>query len=184
MPIAKEVIGVQGDECQCGRRATVRHCIRCGSTRIYARMDRLHTFKNGSQKYVPIQLRCQGCGLLFVEEEREFCDAPPVGPKLAAQKVRALQEASLADERLTPMERVAAASLMKAIKGGASVEEAKPTMSSDDRNILDNELRKAHFAHLLAYNNKERFDHPGPLEEYVKKGFEQFEQDWIKASQA
>ena len=39
------------------------------------------------------EYRCMACGHLFIEEEREFCDAPPVGSVLAAQKVKALHEA-------------------------------------------------------------------------------------------
>lgn len=102
MPVPNHLIGVKGDECQCGRRASVRHCPSCGSSRIYARQRRHHVFVDGSTRLVEVEFRCQTCGHLFVDEEREFCDAPPVGPKLAAQKVKALHEASQTGEYLRP----------------------------------------------------------------------------------
>lgn len=105
MAIQKQMLGVKGDECICGRRATIRHCPSCGSTRIYARSDRVHEYADGSLKKVEIEFRCQGCGHLFVEEERQFCEAPPVGQKLAAQKVRALAEAKEKGEYLRPADK-------------------------------------------------------------------------------
>lgn len=105
MAIQKQMIGVKGDECQCGRRATIRHCPSCGSTRVYARSNRVHTYVDGSMKHVDVEFRCQGCGHLFVDEERQFCDAPPVGTILAAQKVKALQEANKTGEHLRPRDK-------------------------------------------------------------------------------
>src|SRR5437868_8267488 len=94
MGVKSQYIGVKGDECQCGRRATIRHCPVCGSPRIYARLNRLHTLITGEQRFVATQLRCQSCGHLFIEEERALCEAPPIGSVLAAQRVRALHDAS------------------------------------------------------------------------------------------
>jgi predicted RNA-binding Zn-ribbon protein involved in translation (DUF1610 family) len=102
MPTPTKYIAVKGDECQCGRRASVRHCPSCGSVRIYARQNRLHKLIDGTEKWVAIEYRCQACGHLFIEEDREFCDAPPVGPQLAALKVKAIHEASKTGEYLNP----------------------------------------------------------------------------------
>lgn len=105
MPISKQMLGVKGDECQCGRRATIRHCPSCGSTRVYARSDRIHTYADGSMKKVEVEFRCQGCGHLFVDEERRYCDAPPVGTILASLKVKALHEANKTGEHLRPADK-------------------------------------------------------------------------------
>lgn len=98
------MMGVKGDECDCGRRASVRHCNSCGSMRVYARQNRHHTFLNGETKAVDVQFRCQSCGHLFVEEERQFCDAPPVSIVLAKLKVQRLAEARKQGEYLNPKE--------------------------------------------------------------------------------
>lgn len=166
MPIAKEVIGVMGDECQCGRRATVRHCIKCGSTRIYARMDRLHTFTDGSQRYVAVQLRCQGCGNLFVEEERTFCDAPPVGPKLAAQKARALYEARQSGESLSTKEEQLVKA-MDTLLGTTDTEQAQRLEKEVDR-LLSGAWADAVFAHKSG-----KGPNPGPIGEFKTQHREQ-----------
>src|ERR1700681_1337868 len=102
MVIPERIIGVKGDECDCGRRATVRHCTTCGSARVYARQNKLHIFPSGEKRFVEVQFRCQSCGHLFVEEEREFCQAPPVTPALAKLKAQRLYEASKDNEYLKP----------------------------------------------------------------------------------
>lgn len=104
MRVPSHVVGVKGDECQCGRRATIRHCISCGSVRVYARMNRAHLFHSGETRYVATEFRCQSCGYLFVEEEREFCEAPPVNAALAQQKIKALHDARQSGEYLRPLD--------------------------------------------------------------------------------
>jgi hypothetical protein len=102
MPLPAKYIGVHGDECQCGRRASVRHCISCGSVRIYARMERMHTLASGEKRFVDVQFRCMSCGHLFIEIEREFCEAPPVSAALARQRIKAIHDASQTGEYLNP----------------------------------------------------------------------------------
>ena len=179
MPLSKSFFGVRGDECQCGRRASIRHCPECGSTRTYARINRYHKYANGEVKLVENEYRCQGCGHLFVNEEREFCIAPPVGEALQAQKMRALHEAAQSGEYLTPAERVAAESLIKSMGG-----EVKASLSEEERNRLTNELRTAYRHHLLAFNTGEREDHPGEIEAYVENGIKMLEAEWLKASRS
>lgn len=111
MAVPKQMIGIKGDECQCGRRASVRHCIACGSSRLYARQNRFHQFPSGEVRFVQTEFRCQTCNHLFVEEERPFCNAPPVGDVLAGQKVRALIEAKKQGEYLRPNDEKAADAL-------------------------------------------------------------------------
>ena len=188
MPVSSQMLGIPGDECICGRRATIRHCPSCGSSRIYGRTGRIHKYLDGTERLVKTQFRCQACTHLFIDEEREFCEAPAVGKKLAAQKVAALAQAAHSGDILTPIERAAAESILKSMRSGTPLEEAKPsntlTMTEEERNKLENELRRMHLHHLLAYNAKQRPDHPGPIEEYIKKGIEENEQAWIKASRA
>jgi len=136
---------------------------------------------------VKVEFRCQGCGHLFVDEEREFCEAPPVGTSLATQKVRALHNAAQSGEYLSPTERIAAESVLKAMRAGTPLEEAKPVvaaMSEEERNRLTTELRTAYRHHLLAFNAKQRTDHQGTIDEYVEKGIKQFEEEWVKVSRA
>lgn len=100
-----QIIGVKGDECQCGRRATIRHCPSCGSTRTYARMNKLHKCLDGEFRHADTEYRCQSCGHLYIEEERQFCEAPPVGQKLASQRVKAIHEADKKGEHLRPTDK-------------------------------------------------------------------------------
>src|SRR5438445_12380567 len=98
----QRIIGVKGDECNCGRRASVIHCPRCGSSRVYSRLNRKHRMINGEDKFVETQFRCQACSHLFIEEEREWCDAPPITAALALMKQQRLHEASKTNEYLAP----------------------------------------------------------------------------------
>lgn len=104
MRVPSRLVGVKGDECQCGRRASIRHCTVCGSPRIYARMNRLHVFVSGEKKWVETEFRCQGCGNLFIEEEREFCEAPPISSVLAQQRIKAIFDAKQSGEYLRPLD--------------------------------------------------------------------------------
>ena len=92
--LPRRIEGVKGDECDCGRRASVIHCIQCGSTRVYSRMNRAHLCMNGETRHVENQFRCITCGKLFIEEEREFCQAPPFTAILARQKAKAIHDAA------------------------------------------------------------------------------------------
>ena len=129
MPTPKHLLGVKGDECQCGRRATIRHCPSCGSARVYARQNRMHTLISGEQKFVEIQFRCQGCGHLFIDQEREFCEAPPVGNVLASQRVRAIHEAAKTGQYLRPADEKIADSLQKLMLAPLTEEQKKKEYS-------------------------------------------------------
>jgi hypothetical protein len=128
MSVPRHHIGFKGDECQCGRRGTLIHCLKCGSSRCYARLRQYHTHMDGSVKLVENQFRCQTCGHTFIEEEREWCNAPPVGQVLAMLKVRALREAAKASETLTPHEEKA----VKSVEALLPTEEASPAASLKD----------------------------------------------------
>lgn len=144
MPTPKEYIGVKGDECDCGRRKTILHCPVCGSSRVYARKRRLHKMLDGSEKYVEIQYCCQRCGHLFIEEEREWCNAPPVGPTLALQKAKALYEARQSGEYLRPSEAKAAKAIEELLKTQSLVEARAKTP-------VDVEKAKKDFEYALRY---------------------------------
>jgi hypothetical protein len=133
-------------------------------------MDRVHTFKDGTQQYVPIQLRCQGCGKLFVEAEREFCDAPPVGPKLAAQKARALQEAKRNGESFSPRE----AKLIKAIETIVGPIEMTAEQKEALETQIDYLLRQAWADAVFAFKSG-KGPNPGGLEEFKKLHREEVE---------
>src|SRR5882724_2601945 len=100
MPIPKHLIGVKGDECQCGRRQTVRHCTACGSARIYGYAnEQWHSRTNGTM-IKTILFRCLACSHRFTDEEREWCEAPATTQALAIQRLRALRDASSSGEYL------------------------------------------------------------------------------------
>lgn len=102
MPTPRYAFGVTGDECQCGRRLSINHCNACGSMRVYSRMNRLHEYLDGTTKFVRVQYRCQACGHVYIQEEREFCEAPPIGPVLARQRIQAIAQAKETKEYLNP----------------------------------------------------------------------------------
>ena len=179
MPVSRQMIGIPGDECQCGRRATIRHCPECGSFRTYGRSGRMHKHLDGVERLVERQFRCQACTHLFIDEEREFCEAPPVGQKLAAQRVKALHEASSGS--LTPAEQIAANSLGRLISGDKATNKG---LNDEELAKLKTELRKSYAQHLLEYNSKQRTDHPGDVEAYIANGVKMLEAEWLKASQA
>lgn len=104
MAIPRHHLAIPGDECQCGRRASLMHCTNCGSSRIYARMNRYHKCMDGEIRLVPVQYRCQTCAHEFIPEEREFCEASPVTEALARQKARVLHEALAGDSEMTPQQ--------------------------------------------------------------------------------
>ncbi len=165
MPTPSHLIGVHGDECQCGRRATVRHCPSCGSSRVYARMNRQHTFLNGEKRFVEREFRCQSCDHRFVEEERDLCEAPPVGQKLAAQKVRAIYEAKQQGEYLNPKE-VKIAKALDVIVGPTAQTEEQRT-EADKK--LDSMIRQVWADEVFAFKSGKQKDNPGPCEAYVAR---------------
>ena len=169
MPISKQMLGVYGDECQCGRRMTVRHCPACGSFRIYGRTGRLHKHLDGTLKLVETQFRCQACTHLFIDEERQFCEAPAVGKKLASQRVAALHDAAQTGEPLSDAERTAALSVVRALKEGKTLEEtAKVELTDDQYTKLVWDVKREYADKKFAFLSK-KGDNPGTIEEYVPK---------------
>lgn len=93
MPVPAHVRGVKGDECQCGRRTSVRHCPACGSSRTYGyAQEQWHQKIDGTMEKVQL-FRCISCAHKFTDAEREFCEAPPITTALAAQKLKAIKDA-------------------------------------------------------------------------------------------
>ena len=149
--------GVKGDECQCGRRATVRHCPRCGSTRLYAySTPQYHEMLSGERKLVEHLIRCLSCAHKFEESDREFCEAPPFGPTLAAQKVRALREASQTGEYLNPNDKEAADAINELV---AKAPQAPQELSDSELGKMDFQLRNVWVdKRLAAKQNGQKFD--------------------------
>ena len=116
MPTPKYALGIKGDECQCGRKNSIRHCPLCGSTRYYGYAnEQLREYPNpkdpeGDSVWKKVKLyRCLQCANKFTDGEREFCGAPPIGNASALQRVQSLMEAS--PEGLTPEQQKASESL-------------------------------------------------------------------------
>jgi hypothetical protein len=77
---------------------------------------------NGEVKEVPIQYRCMTCGHEFIEEEREWCNAAPIGEVLALLKARNIAAAQASG---APSER-----LVEAIKELSSIKEPEESCAS------------------------------------------------------
>lgn len=133
--VRQDVVGIRGDECDCGRRASVLHCNVCGSRRIYARSNRQHLHLDGSIKFVANEFRCQTCGHVFIEEERQFCDAPPISEALAKLKVQRLHEAYQRGEYLRPADAKMAEAIEKAIE--AHKPQGEPSSSVATNTLSD-----------------------------------------------
>jgi hypothetical protein len=164
MRVSQNLVGVPGDECICGRRQTVAHCPSCGSTRRYARANRMHRLVDGTDKFVKVQLRCMSCGHEYIDAEREFCEAPPVGAILAAQKARALYEAKQSGEYLSDKEL----KMLKAVETltGVSATQLSPEQREELEAKLDMMIRSAWADAMFAHRDKSGPD-PGPCEEFV-----------------
>ncbi len=168
MRVNQNLIGVRGDECICGRRKTVAHCPVCGSTRRYARSNRMHRLVDGTEHFVKVQFRCMTCGHEYIDAEREFCEAPPVGATLASQKVRALYDAKKTGEYLNDKD----AKMLKTVEALTGVSARK--LSAEERQNLENRLdtmirnawADAMFAHK-EHPNDPMYPDPGPCDEFV-----------------
>lgn len=113
MPIPKHIIGAKGDECQCGRRMSVRHCPSCGSSRTYGyAQNQWRERLDGKMESVRL-FRCIGCGHKFTDEEREWCQAPPVSAALALLRMKAIHEAKERGEYLNPNDEKVAEALQE-----------------------------------------------------------------------
>ena len=153
MPIPSYIIGIKGDECQCGRRASVRHCPVCGSSRLYGYSNPQYIEKDDGTFEAAKLYRCLGCGEKFQDSQREFCEAPPVSKALAAQKVKALHEASKTGEYLNPTDKKAADAINE-------------LLVETHKELTDTELRNLDFAfrrmwvdqRMKAKQNGQKFD--------------------------
>lgn len=161
MRVSQNLIGVPGDECICGRRKTVAHCPVCGSTRRYARSNRMHRMLDGSDRFVKTEFRCMTCGHEYIDEERELCEAPPVGAKLASQKVRALHEAQQSGELLTRAEKKLADAINVVARKTAPMEQI-----TDEQ--CDNLLRHAWPEAVFAFKSGKGPD-PGTLQHFQEE---------------
>jgi len=157
-------VGVVGDECQCGRRASVLHCPACGSSRVYSRQNREHKMLDGSLQFVRNQFRCMTCGHLFIEEERKFCDAPPITKKLAEQRARALAQSLAETNPERAHELMNDGSLVRDFKEELAEIEAEQQMPPTDRKEYDFNMEWVKY--MLLHGKP-----PGGLtvEEYVEK---------------
>lgn len=138
MPIPLHLRGVKGDECQCGRRKSVRHCPSCGSTRIYGYSQEQWLEREG-QSPIKVRLyRCIGCGHRFTDDERQYCEAPPVSQALAILKLKAIKEADKTGEYLNPVDQRIAQALKL-------VEETKSN-NEEQKTYTDTELKNMWFS--------------------------------------
>jgi hypothetical protein len=94
MSLPKMYRGTRGDECQCGRRKSIRHCPaeRCGSFKIYAPKPEIIGDK------VVQRFKCIRCGHRFTDTDTEWCLAPFIETNsLAAQRQIKIMQGAVAD---------------------------------------------------------------------------------------
>jgi hypothetical protein len=102
MPIPTYLVGIPGDECDCGRRKSVRHCPACGSSRLFGyAQPQWHKDVYGNMEQTQLY-RCIACAHRFTDKERVYCDAPPISTPLARQKMEAVRQAKEQGEPLRP----------------------------------------------------------------------------------
>lgn len=190
MPISKHHIAIRGDECQCGRRKSVLHCPFCGSTQVrtYAN-PRFHKHLNGDVKEVASLRHCNACGKNFTDDEREFCNATPIGAADAARKLQILAEAESSPNQ-TQDQRTAsttAKALLDALRQvqQPSAAETHALEVLEKQTIPTEEQRYNEYIHYVTvlrgeYNQEvykyrtEGKEHPDTEEEYVAKCLEQY----------
>lgn len=143
MPIPLHLRGVKGDECQCGRRKTVRHCPSCGSTRIYGYSQEQWLEREGQTPIKVRLFRCIGCGHRFTDDERNFCEAPAVSQALAILKLKAIKEADKTGEYLNPIDQ----RIAQAIK----LVEEKASNNDPQKEYTETELKNLQFSLLRAW---------------------------------
>jgi hypothetical protein len=178
MPVSKEYLGVKGDECQCGRRMSIRHCTKCGSTRTYSRMNRMHEHLDGSRKHVDIQFRCQGCGHLYIEEEREFCEAPPAGAKLALRRAAALAESIITGSITTGVVRLPTRPVASATQLSSSQTQSSPKAMSKEE--FAHEVDRIKYKLRVQYTDMkiEGYDFKGEsVNQYVDRRLKELEEE-------
>jgi hypothetical protein len=126
MAVPAHLRGIKGDECQCGRRASVRHCPVCGSSRLYAFSNEQWREKLDGSGAERVRLsRCISCAHRFTDAEREFCDAPPISTALATLKLKALQDAKAQGEYLRPNDEKIASAIEQLLVPTSKVDMAK-----------------------------------------------------------
>lgn len=125
MSIPHHLRGVKGDECQCGRRASIRHCPACGASRIYGYVNE-QWFERPNGKVERVRLfRCLSCAHKFTDSDREFCEAPPVSAALALQRIKAIHDASQTGEYLRPQDEAIAKALSTLLSPAAQTDHIK-----------------------------------------------------------
>lgn len=124
MPTPKWMHGLPGDECECGRRKSVRHCPYCGSTRMYPYAEDHYTeypgvtTKSGEILYRKVRLiRCLSCPHVFSEDELQLsCGAPPIAEALAKQRIQNIHNAKASGKPLSPVEQKMANSIQAVLE--------------------------------------------------------------------
>lgn len=165
-----DIRGFKGDLCECGRRRTVRHCPSCGSTSYYARKCAAHKSRvTGEFVEVKFVYHCRPCYTDFIDDERNFCEAPPVSQALARKRVQALASAVQTGEQLSPTEQ----SVVDALKAAATPEQAQalePPKPSDQKEFEANLWKLRNEWADLSFAFKEgKGDNPGPCDFWLKR---------------
>jgi hypothetical protein len=106
MSIPISYVGVDGDRCSCGRRASLRHCPSCGSFMVKfrpsARISR--QTEEGSWQFIE-RYTCTRCGFVFEDSLRKSCEAPVYMTKQQRLVVTAVQVKSAQGLPLNLQER-------------------------------------------------------------------------------
>lgn len=187
MAIPRHHIAVKGDECQCGRKASLRHCPQCGSAQIRSRHNQEHTHMDGHVGWVKIQHVCNLCGHAFTPEERQWCTATPIGNAAAARKLQMLAEAE-GNPSNTPEEQTAATvakniieefkktgvvpsteAEVKAFERAVRIAKSDAIQAYEEDQQFELACRQAYADDLYAYKTKNLGPHPDTEEDFVER---------------
>jgi len=175
MPTPKSLWGIRGDECQCGRRATVRHCPDCGST-IYYAPRRLEIREKPGPNGDPIPFlvqtfHCRRCPSVFTDADREFCQASPIGEALTRLRIQNIHNAKRSGESLTPTEEKIAKSVSDLLDDNQQA--AVAGVDSDEAayrefRIIESQLMQMYNEEAFKYKQEGK-EHPETVDEFVSK---------------
>lgn len=168
MTLQAHHIGVEGDCCRCGRRASLRHCPSCGSFQVKPRPSATTIVvdpdnPNGPRKVIE-RFICTRCRMIFDDGARKYCEALKYETKLdkAVAEIKRAQDERSAGHPLTGREEV--------IINASNETLPKPKVVFESRQKWTRDQERKLVSDWAAHN----VTHPND-----KKTLSEFEREWV-----
>jgi hypothetical protein len=113
MSLPANYVGIEGDRCQCNRRASIIHCPVCGSFKVQYKAS-LSTMRGQNERIS--RFKCSKCGMVFEENDwKTHCEAPLylTKPQQIAHEILRTRESMLRNAPLTQREESIAQTLVE-----------------------------------------------------------------------